>query len=83
MPAHTYNLGKLEQALESNSPVKLTTLGAELSINEWPLLRRAILRSVRWQHRRCQLVQLLQCLMGIACLLLIGVAVIGCLAAAI
>lgn len=81
MPAHTYNLGKLEQALESNSPVKLTTLGAELSINEWPLLRRSILRSVRWQRRRCQLVRLLQGLLAVVGMLLIGAAAIGCLAA--
>ena len=79
---HTYNIGKLEQALESNNPVKLTTLGAELSVNEYPLLRLALLRAVRWQRRRCQLVQFITVLMTAAFMLLGGVAAVYCMVAA-
>ena len=83
MNMHTYNLNKLEKALSSNSPVKLTTVGAELSVNEYPLLRLAILRAVRWQQRRCQLAQFINGLMAAVFVLLGGAAAVYCLAAAL
>ena len=81
MHMHTYNLSKLEKALDANNPVKLITLGAELSVNEYPLLRHAILRAVRWQQRRCQLVSFINGLMVAVFTLLGGAAAMYCIAA--
>lgn len=83
MNMHTYNLNKLEKALDTNSPVKLTTVGAELSVNEYPLLRLAILRAVRWQQRRCQLMRFINGFMIAVFTLLSGAAAVYCLVAAL
>ena len=80
---HTYNLNKLEKALDTNAPVKLATVGAELSVNEYPLLRLAILNAVRAQQRRCQLAQFISGLMIATFTLLSGAAAVYCLAAAL